>query len=76
MDLTFCFLTTTLAKSSPTKTTCDIVQSSAIMRTVHVIFNLRHAIQFSGHDTRTTDCRLGIKDGLGIKHGLQTVDWV
>ena len=28
------------------------------------------------HGLRTTDCGLGIKYGLGIKRGLQTVDWV
>ena len=28
------------------------------------------------HGLRTRDCGLGIKDGLGIKRGLQTADWV
>ena len=26
--------------------------------------------------TRTADCGLGIKDGLGIRRGLWTADWV
>ena len=28
------------------------------------------------HGLRTTDCGLGIKYGLGIKRGLENMDWV
>ena len=34
-----------------------------------------HAVNIK-HGLRTADCGLGIKYGLGIKRGLENMDWV
>ena len=34
------------------------------------------SIRCGQYKTRTADCGLGIKYGLGIKRGLENMDWV
>ena len=38
--------------------------------------SIKYGLRTADHGLRTTDCGLGIKYGLGMKRGLENMDWV